>query len=92
MQRIFIDNHDRILCYGNPAGYITGKEAFVDTMFQTQELESFLQKQALTIRWEDGVYDRLMLGQRSGRFDPEAPPLKNCRVIIQIGGIQHGAA
>ena len=51
MQRIFIDNHDRILCYGNPAGYITGKEAVVDTMFQTQELESFLQKQALTIRW-----------------------------------------
>ena len=80
MQRIFIDNHDRILCYGNPAGYITEKEAVVDTMFQTQELESFLQKQALTIRWEDGVYDRLLLGQRSGRFDPEAPPLKNCRV------------
>ena len=49
-------------------------------MFQTEELESFLQKQALTIRWEDGVYDRLLLGQRSGRFDPEAPPLKNCRV------------
>ena len=46
MQRIFIDNHDRILCYGNPAGYITEKEAVVDTMFQTQELESFLQKQA----------------------------------------------
>ena len=38
MQRIFIDNHDRILCYGNPAGYITEKEAVVDTMFQTQEL------------------------------------------------------
>ena len=64
VQRIFIDNHDRILCYGNPAGYITEKEAVVDTMFQTEELESFLQKQALTIRWEDGVYDRLMLGQR----------------------------
>lgn len=62
MQRIFIDNHDRILCYGNPAGYITEKEAVVDTMFQTQELESFLQKQALSIRWEDGVYDRLLLG------------------------------
>lgn len=32
MQRIFIDNHDRILCYSNPAGYITGKEAVVDTI------------------------------------------------------------
>lgn len=47
MQRIFIDNHDRILYYSNPAGYIAEKEAVVDTMFQTQELESFLQKQAL---------------------------------------------
>ena len=80
MQHIFIDNHDRILYYSNPAGYIAEKEAVVDTMFQTQELERFLQKQALTIRWEDGVYDRLLLGQRGGRFDPEAPPLKSCRV------------
>lgn len=73
-------NHDRILYYSNPAGYIAEKEAVVDTMFQTQELERFLQKQSLTIRWEDGVYDRLLLGQRGGRFDPEAPPLKSCRV------------
>lgn len=80
MQRIFIDNHDRVLYYSNPAGYIAGKEAVVDTMFQTQELERFLQKQSLTIRWEDGVYDRLLLGQRGGRFDPETPPLKSCRV------------
>ena len=48
MQRIFIDNHDRILYYSNPAGYIAGKEAVVDTMFQTQELERFLQKQSMT--------------------------------------------
>ena len=68
MQRICIDNHNRIFYYSNPAGYIAEKEAVVDTMFQTQELESFLQKQALTIRWEDGVHDRLLLGQRSGRF------------------------
>ena len=65
MQRIFIDNHDRILYYSNPAGYIAEKEAVVDTMFQTQELERFLQKQAIPIRWEDGVYDRLLLGQRA---------------------------
>ena len=82
MQCIFIDNHDRILYYSNPAGYIAGKEAVVDTMFQTQELERFLQKQALPIRWEDGVYDRLLLGQRGGRFNPEAPPLKSCRVWL----------
>ena len=44
MQRICIDNHNRIFYYSNPAGYIAEKEAVVDTMFQTQELESFLQK------------------------------------------------
>ena len=49
--------YKRQLYYSNPAGYIAGKEAVVDTMFQTQELERFLQKQSLTIRWEDGVYD-----------------------------------
>ena len=54
VQRIFIDNHDRILCYGNPAGYLTEKAAVVDTRFRTDDLESFLQKQALIIRWEDG--------------------------------------
>lgn len=80
MQHILIDNHDRILCYGNPAGYITGKEAVVDTMFRMEELESFLQKQALAVRWEDGVYDRLLLGQCGGGFDPEAPSLKSCRL------------
>ena len=68
MQRIFIDNHDRILYYSNPAGYIAGKEAVVDTMFQTQELERFLQKQAIPIRWEDGVYDRLLFRDVSGRI------------------------
>lgn len=80
MQRIFIDNHDRIFCYGNPAGYIAEKEAVVDAMFQTEELEAFLRRQELAIRWEDGVYDRLLLGQKSGGFDPEAPPLKSCRI------------
>ena len=80
MQRIFIDNYDYISCYGNLAGYIAEKEAVVDTMFQTEELEAFLQKQELAICWEDGVYDRLLLGQRSGSFDPEALPLKHCRI------------
>ena len=80
MQHILIGSHDRILCYGNPAGYITEKEAVVDTMFRMEELESFLQKQALSVRWKDGVYDRLLLGQRGGSFDPEAPSLKSCRL------------
>ena len=72
MQRIFIDNHDRILYYSNPAGYIAEKEAVVDTMFQTQELERFLQKQAIPIRWEDGVYDRLLLGCKLDLLEADA--------------------
>ena len=70
MQRIFIDNHDRILYYINPAGYIAEKEAVVDTMFQTQELERFLQKQAIPIRWRTIVCARLLLGAEGRRFDP----------------------
>ena len=89
MQCICIDNHDRILYYSNPAGYIAEKEAVVDTMFQTQELERFLQKQAIPIRWEDGVYDRFLLGQRGGRFDPEAPPLKKLPCVAAHAGQPH---
>lgn len=79
MQRIMIDNRNIILCYGNPAGYLSGNEAMVDTMFQTEELSAFLKKQNIDAVWSDGIYDRLMTaGAKS--FDPEAPPLKSCRL------------
>lgn len=63
MQRIFIDNHDRILYYSNPAGYIAEKEAVVDTMFQTEELERFGQPDR---KHYETVYDGLV-----GTNDPE---------------------
>lgn len=79
MPRIMIDAHNRILCYGNPAGYISGEKAIVDPMFQTAELEAFIAKNSFEAVWQDGVYDRLILGRQNG-FDENAPPLKNCRI------------
>lgn len=79
MQKIYIDTHDRIISYGNPAGYIKENKAIADPIFQTDELEQFLRKQNYDTEWRDGVYDRLILGQQSG-FDPEAPALKSCRI------------
>ena len=75
MQRIFIDNHDRILYYSNPAGYIAGKEAVVDTMFQTQELERFLQKQQFPSAGRTVSMTASCWGSGAA-----APPLKSCRV------------
>ena len=79
MARIMIDTQNRIICYGNPAGYLSLGTAVVDPMFQTEELAAFLARQGLETEWRDGVYDRLVLGQQNG-FDPEAAPLKSCRV------------
>lgn len=79
MPRIYIDTLDRIISYGNPAGYISGGKAVADPIFQTGELEAFLEKQRLETEWQDGVYDRLVLGRQNG-FDPEAPTLKKCRI------------
>lgn len=79
MPKIMIDTRNRIIFYGNPAGYVTGDQAVVDPMFQTDELALFLQKQTLEAKWQDGVYDRLVVGQDNG-FDPEVPELKKCRI------------
>lgn len=79
MSRIFIDNHDHIQYYGNPAGYLRDGRAVADPIFQTDELSAFLAKRDLEVEWREGVYDRLISGQENG-FDPEAPSLKSCRI------------
>ncbi len=70
---------DVVLYYSNPAGYIRDGKAVVDPLFQTEELTAFLsrQKDITEVKWTDGVYDRLVNGQRN---HPEAPLLKSCRV------------
>ncbi len=70
---------NRILYYGNIAGYLSREKAVVDPMFQTDELESYLtEKRGLEVDWKPGIFERLA----AGTIDPEgnAALLKRCRV------------
>jgi hypothetical protein len=80
---IFMSNiqirSNRILYYGNIAGYLSREKAVVDPMFQTDELESYLtEKRGLEVDWKPGTFERLA----AGTIDPEgnAALLKRCRV------------
>lgn len=70
---------DIILYYNNPAGYVSSGKAVVDPLFQSEELNAFLsrQKDIGEVKWTDGVYDRLVNGQRDTQ---ELTLLKSCRV------------
>jgi len=80
---IFMSNiqirSNRILYYGNIAGYLSREKAVVDTMFQTDELEFYLtEKRGLEVDWKPGTFERLA----AGTIDPEGNKalLKRCRV------------
>lgn len=68
-----------IVYYGNAAGYLSKGQAVVAPMFQNDELTEFLsrQREVRNVKWVDGVFDRLMSGQRDTR---EIQLLKTCRV------------
>lgn len=55
-----------VVYYGNMVGRVAGGKATVDPMFQGPELEEFLsrQKSIRKVKWTDGVFDRLMSGNR----------------------------
>ncbi|HOT58341.1 MAG TPA: YodL domain-containing protein [Spirochaetia bacterium] len=78
MNGIQIKNN-RILYYGNTAGYIEKGRAIVDPMFQNEELRSFLtERKGLELEWRNGTFARLA----EGKVDPEGnlQVLKKCRV------------
>lgn len=78
MNGIQIKNN-RILYYGNTAGYIEKGKAIVDPLFQNEELRSYLGgKKGLELEWRNGTYTRLA----EGKLDPEGnlQVLKKCRV------------
>jgi len=78
MNGIQIKNN-RILYYGNTAGYIEKDRAIVDPMFQNEELRSYLtEKKGLELEWRNGTYVRMA----EGKVDPEGnlQVLKKCRV------------
>jgi len=49
-----------VFYYGNPAGYVNKENAIMDSIFQNEELESWLQKKGLVPQWTDGVMERLL--------------------------------
>jgi hypothetical protein len=70
---------NRVLYYGNTAGYLSGEKAVVDPMFQTDELKSYLtEKKGLEVEWKHGTFERLA----TGTIDQEGKVvlLKRCRV------------
>lgn len=44
-------------------GYVKNDTAVVDEMFQTEELGKYLSRLNLTPQWEDGIFDRLAVGE-----------------------------
>lgn len=62
MSKIYLDRDDRIICYGNPAGFVCGDDAVIDNLFHTEEMTAFLEKRQLTAAWQNGIYDRLSAG------------------------------
>ena len=71
--------NNRILYYGNTAGYIEKGKAIVDPMFQNEALRSYLtEKNGLELEWRNGTYVRLA----EGNVDPEGnlQGLKKCRI------------
>lgn len=67
---------------GSPKGYETATVMVADTMFRREELEGWLARKGLSVRWEDGVYDRLSTGGYQAL--DHGPVLKSCR-IWQLG-------
>ena len=79
MNGISIRNN-RILYYGNIAGYIEKDTAVVDLIFEREELERYLSNQrGLCIKWVNGVYDRLAKGETVD-MNGNTPILKACRI------------
>jgi len=78
MNGIQIKNN-RILYYGNPAGYIDKDKAVVDPMFEKDELKSYLSNtRGFDIEWTPGTYERLAEGKLDTGGNTQL--LKNCRV------------
>lgn len=78
MNGIQIKNN-RILYYGNTAGYIEKDRAVVDPMFETDELKSYLSNtRGLDVEWTPGTFERLATGELD--TDGNLQVLKKCRV------------
>ncbi len=61
MRSVEIKN-GRLFYYGSAVGYLEGDGITADPMFRREDLEGWLERQNLSVRWVDGVYDRLASG------------------------------
>lgn len=66
----------RLFYYGSAVGYLEGDGITADPMFRREDLERWLERKNLPVRWVDGVYDRLA----SGGPIQNARPLKSLRI------------
>lgn len=62
--------------YGSAVGYLEGDGLTADPMFRREDLERWLERKNLPVRWVDGVYDRLA----NGESIQNAQPLKSLRI------------
>ena len=53
----------RLFYYGSAVGYLEGDGLTADPMFRREDLERWLERKNLPVRWVDGVYDRLANGE-----------------------------
>ncbi|SHF07862.1 YodL-like [Tissierella praeacuta DSM 18095] len=67
-----------IFYYGNPAGYVEDERAVIDSIFKSEELESWLNQRKLMTIWRDGIFERLSKGVDIN--SEEVIVLKNCRI------------
>ena len=76
MTSVKISENGIIEFYGNKAGFVKNKTAFIDKMFERRELTDVLtQSYALKVESRDGIYDRLISGEEA-----QTEMLKLCRI------------
>ena len=72
-----------LIYYGNPVGYQENGGMVADPQFRREDLEGWLSRRGLGVRWVEGVYDRLAGGGYQS-MAAGGSPRKSCR-IWQMG-------
>lgn len=76
MTSVKISENGIIEFYGNKAGFVKNRTAYIDKMFERRELTEVLtQSYALKVESRDGIYDRLISGEEA-----QTEMLKLCRI------------
>lgn len=76
MTPVKISENGIIEFYGNKAGFVKNRTAYIDKMFERRELTDVLtQSYALKVESRDGIYDRLISGEEA-----QTEMLKLCRI------------